>query len=73
MATSAGTLQNDSPAGASKLRSLSTKMHELSRKKADASAGGKLRAASGRMVTDLEMNGVLRGAVEEFNLCKNLL
>ena len=24
------------------------------------------------MVTDLEMNGVLRGAVEEFNLCKNL-
>ena len=30
------------------------------------------RGVSGRMVTDIEMNGTLRGAVEEFNLCINL-
>ena len=27
------------------------------------------RAVSGRMVTDIEMNGTARGAVDEFNLC----
>ena len=48
------------------------KMYELRRRKEHASAGSKLRAASGRMVTDLEMNGTLRGAVEEFKLCRNL-
>ena len=31
-----------------------------------------LRAASGRLVTDLEMNSTYRGAVEIFNLCRNL-
>ena len=30
------------------------------------------RAASGRMITYIEMNGTIRGAVEEFNLCVNL-
>ena len=30
------------------------------------------RAVTGRMITDIEMNGTLRGAVEEFNLCANL-
>ena len=30
------------------------------------------RAVTGRMVTDLEMNGVFRGAVEQFNLASNL-
>lgn len=30
------------------------------------------RAVSGRMITDIEMNGTMRGAVEEFNLCVNL-
>ena len=29
------------------------------------------RAVSGRMITDLEMNGTLRGAAEEFNFCIN--
>jgi hypothetical protein len=32
----------------------------------------KQRAVSGRMITDLEMNGTYRGAVEIFNLCRNL-
>ena len=27
------------------------------------------RSVSGRMITDIEMNGTIRGAVEEFNLC----
>ena len=31
-----------------------------------------LRAVSGRMITDLEMNSTYRGAVEVFNLCRNL-
>ena len=30
------------------------------------------RAVSGRMITDIEMNGTIRGAVEEFHLCINL-
>jgi len=30
------------------------------------------RAVSGRMITDIEMNGTIRGAVEEFHLCTNL-
>ena len=30
------------------------------------------RAVTGRMVTDIEMNGTMRGAVEEHNLCINL-
>ena len=30
------------------------------------------RAVSGRMITDIEMNGTVRGAVEEFHLCTNL-
>ena len=67
-----GYIAKRQPCGRFEAKKCINKMHELRRKKADASAGGKLRAASGRMVTDLEMNGVLRGAVEEFNLCKNL-
>ena len=31
-----------------------------------------LRASSGRLITDMEMNSAYRGAVEVFNLCKNL-
>ena len=31
-----------------------------------------LRAASGRLITDLEMNSTYRGAVEVFHLCRNL-
>jgi len=67
-----GYIAKRQPCGRFEAKKCINKMHELRRKKAGASAGGKLRAASGRVVTDLEMNGVLRGAVEEFNLCKNL-
>ena len=38
----------------------------------EATEGAKLRAASGRIITDLDMNGTVRGAVEEFNLASNL-
>ena len=48
------------------------KMHVLRAKTEAKSATQQQRAASGRMITDIEMNGTLRGAVEEFNLCVNL-
>ena len=31
-----------------------------------------MRAVSGRLITYLEMNSTFRGAVEVFNLCRNL-
>ena len=31
-----------------------------------------MRSSSGRMITDLEMNNTLRGAVETFNLARHL-
>ena len=39
---------------------------------AGESQASKPRAASGRLITDMEMNSTYRGAVEIFNLCKNL-
>ena len=48
------------------------KMYKLRDKQRDESEVKKRRAVSGRMVTDIEMNGTLGGAVEEFNLCCNL-
>ena len=48
------------------------KMHVLREQKANKSPFEQQRAVSGRMITDVEMNSTLRGAVEEFNLCMNL-
>ena len=48
------------------------KMHALRDRNADRSEFQQQRAVSGRMITDIESNGTLRGAVEEFNLCANL-
>ena len=48
------------------------KMHVLRERKANSSRFEQQRAVSGRMITDIEMNGALRGAVEEFNLCVDL-
>ena len=48
------------------------KMYTLRARVEGKSAYQQQRAVSGRMITDTEMNGTLRGAVEEFNLCINL-
>ena len=47
-------------------------MHKLRELHKDKSQYQQQRAVSGRMITDIEMNGTVRGAVEEFNLCTNL-
>ncbi len=48
------------------------KMYVLRAKSELKSATQQQRAASGRMITDIEMNGTIRGAAEVFNLCVNL-
>ena len=47
-------------------------MYTLRNKNQGQSLHAKQRAVSGRMITDLEMNGTYRGAVEIFNLCRHL-
>ena len=47
-------------------------MYKLREKVRDQGQGKQQRSVSGRMITDIEMNSTLRGAVEEFNLCRNL-
>lgn len=60
------------PAGAMETRKCVNKLFTLRAKIAAKSKAAQLRAASGRLVTDLEMNSTFRGAVEVFNLCRNL-
>ena len=48
------------------------KMLKLKEKNQEESKYRQQRAVSGRMITDIEMNGALRGAVEEHNLCVQL-
>ena len=62
------------PAGHMEIKKCIDKMYTLreSLAKDKKSFSQKQRAVSGRMVTDLEMNGVFRGAVEQFNLASNL-
>ena len=48
------------------------KMHKLRELHQGKSEYQQQRAVSGRMITDIEMNGTIRGAVEEFHLCTNL-
>ena len=47
-------------------------MYKLRERQEGKSEFEQQRGVSGRMITDIEMNGTLRGAVEEFNLCMNL-
>ena len=47
-------------------------MHKLRELHQGKSEYQQQRAVSGRMITDIEMNGTIRGAVEEFHLCTNL-
>ena len=48
------------------------KLYILRPKNRGKGKAAQLRAASGRMITDLEMHSTYRGAVEIFNLCRNL-
>ena len=48
------------------------KMHVLRNKNEGKSEFEQQRAVSGRMITDIETNGTLRGAVEQYNLTTNL-
>jgi hypothetical protein len=60
------------PAGAMEFKKCVNKLFTLRAKMAGQSKASQLRAASGRLVTELEMNSTYRGAVEVFNLCRNL-
>ena len=48
------------------------KLYTLRAKMAGTTRKQQERAVSGRMMTEVEMNGALRGAVEVFNLASNL-
>ena len=58
--------------GKLEVRKCINKMHKLRELHKDKSEYQQQRAVSGRMITDIEMNGTVRGAVEGFNLCINL-
>ena len=47
-------------------------MYQLRDRIESNTAKKQFRQVTGRMVTDIEMNGTIRGAVEEVNLCTNL-
>jgi hypothetical protein len=59
-------------AGKLETRKCVDKMYALRARKADQSEKKQQRAVTGRMITDIEMNSTLRGAVEESNLCRHL-
>ena len=48
-------------------------LHTLRARNQGKGKAAQLRAASGRLITDIEMNSTYRGAVELFNLSRNLL
>ena len=60
------------PNGKMELKKCVNHMYNLREKIMNKSNAGKHRAVSGRMVTDLEMHGTYRGAVEISQLCRNL-
>ena len=47
-------------------------LHTLRTRNQSKGKAAQLRAASGRLITDIEMNSTYRGAVEIFNLSRNL-
>ena len=60
------------PTGKLEVRKCMEKMQRLRMKIATRSHASQVRAASGRLMTELEMNSTFRGAVEVFNLCRHL-
>ena len=59
------------PAGALETKKCVDKLFALRQNIKGRGQAAQLWAASGRMVTDLEMNCACRGAVEVVNLCRN--
>ena len=59
------------PSGKAELKKCVNHMYSLRNKIAGHGVNAKHRAVSGRLITDLEMNGTYRGAVEIFNLCRH--
>ena len=57
------------PAGTLETKKCVDKLFTLREKIKGRGKAAQLRAASGRMVTDLEMNSTYRGAVEVYNMC----
>ena len=53
-------------------RKCTNKLFRLRAKMQGESTASQLRAVSGRLITELEMNSTNRGAVEVFNLARNL-
>ena len=68
----AGYIVKAQPVGRYELKKCSDKMMMLRERIRGYSPQDQARAVSRRMITDLEMKGVLRGAPEVFNLCVNL-
>ena len=60
------------PAGGLELKKCVDKLFTLRAKITGQGKSSQLRAASGRLMTDLEMNSTFRGAVEVVSLCRNL-
>ena len=60
------------PGGGTELKKCLDKLCRLRLKTKSHSKAAQLRAASGRLMTELEMNSTYRGSVEVFNLCRHL-
>ena len=67
-----GCIGKRQPNGKMELKKCVNHMYNLRDQILNKSYAGKHRAVSGRMVTDPEMHGTYRGAVEIFQLCRNL-
>ena len=67
-----GYLSKRQPNGKMETKKCIDKMHKLRQDFSGRSDAKRYRMVTGRMATDLEMNGVIRGAVEEFNLARNM-
>ena len=67
-----GYIGKQQPSGGLELKKCVDKLFTLRTKITGQSKSSQLRAVSGRLMTDLEMNSTFRGAVEVANLCRNL-
>ena len=68
----AGYITKVQPCGQYELKKCTDKMLLLKERIHGRTASDQVRAVTRRMLTDLEQKGVLRSAVECFNLCVNL-
>ena len=60
------------PGGSLEIRKRMKNLHTLRDENRGKGKAAQLRGASGRLITDIEMNSTYRGAVEVFNLARNL-